>query len=414
MYICRLVVFYFLFVGTVSHAQTKMEVLEKKVKEISELEDAYEKEYQLAEFKKVFTTFLKTYNKNTTIADSAYIQVTKSSDSKYSVYYYNTYKDGIVYRLDWYIVFGGVYNRQVLHFFDKSFSHKDKRGVGEFRLHLSRLSQGNIDLYPMTFSFKADGKIYREYRDIASICMFEQIQQKETDDAMIALNDSIIERMKILWANKEYFGDHFKGLTRISTLISEDKKVKVCTWNIPLPNSTQLFFGAVVTKNKDGNIKYYELHDASDKMRSPEKAVLTPRKWYGAVYYDMVSVKDKNYGTYYALIGYKPNDEMTKKKVVDPLIVVNNATPKFGYSVFRNDRVVDKRLVFEYAASTSMMLKYEKHNERFILDHLSPPSSLYKDNYRMYGPDFSYDSYVLEKGKWILEKDVDVRLSGNH
>ncbi len=414
MYICRLVVLFFLLGGSISYAQLKMEDLEKRVRDISLLDDPHEKEYQLAEFKKVFSTFLKTYNEDISIPDSAYIQVTKSSDSKYRVFYYNTYKDGIVYRLDWYIVFGGVYNRQVLHFHDKSFSHKDKRGVGEFRLHLSRLTEGELDLYPLTFSFKADGKIYREYRDIASICMFEQILLRETEEEKLALNDSIIDRMKVLWANKEYFNDSFKGLTRISTLISEDKKVKVCTWNIPLPDSNHKFYGAVVTKNKDGEIKYYELHDGSDKMRSPEKAVLTPRKWYGAVYYDMISVKDKNYGVYYALIGFKPNDEMTKKKVVDPLIVVNNATPKFGYSVFQQDRVIDKRLVFEYSASTNMMLKYEKHNERFVLDHLSPPSSLYKGNYRMYGPDFSYDSYVLEKGRWVLHKDVDVRSTGNH
>ncbi len=413
MYIYRLFVLLFLFCASLSQAQLKIGDLEKKVSEISHLEDPHEKEYQLAEFEKVFTTFLKTFNEDIIVPDSAYIQITNSSDSKYKVFYYNTYKDGIVYRLDWYIVFGDVYNRQVIHFMDKSFSHKDKRGVGEFRLHLSRLAEGELDLYPLTFSFKADGKIYRQYKDIATICMFEQLKYRESKKEKIALNDSIMQRMRILWASKEYFNDAFKGLTRISTLISDDKRVKLCTWNIPLENSTNLFFGAVICKHKDGEIKYYELNDDSDRMRSPEKAVLSPRKWYGAVYYDMISVKDKTYGTYYMLVGYKPNDEMTKKKVVDPLIVMDNVTPKFGHSVFQQDRVIDKRLVFEYAASANMMLKYEKHNERFVLDHLSPPSSLYKGNYRMYGPDFSYDSYVLEKGKWVLYKDVDVRTLEN-
>ncbi len=414
MYICHLFVLIFLFCVTTIQAQLEIKDLEKRVREISHLEDPHEKEYQLAEFEKVFTTFLKTFNENISVPDSAYIQITKSSDSKFKVFYYNTYKDGIVYRLDWYIVFGDVYNRQIIHFQDKSFSHKDKRGVGEFRLHLSRLTEGDVDLYPLTFSFKADGKIYRQYRDVATICMFEQFKFRETQKEKIALNDSILNRMRILWNSKEFFNDKFLGLSRISTLISEDKRVKICTWNIPLENSTNLFFGAVVCKNKDGNIKLYELHDATDKMRSPEKAVLSPRKWYGAVYYDMVSVKDRNYGIYYMLIGYKPNDEMTKIKVVDPLIVMDNVTPKFGHSVFQKDRVIDKRLVFEYAASANMMLKYEKHNDRFVLDHLSPPSSLYKGNYRMYGPDFSYDSYVLEKGKWVLNKDVDVRTLENH
>jgi len=414
MYIYRLFVLIFLFCASISHAQLKLEDLEKKVKEISHLEDPHEKEYQLAEFEKIFTTFLKTYNEDATIADSSYIQITKSSDSKYKVYYYNVYREGIVYRLDWYVVYGDVYNRQVIHFADKTFSHKDKRGVGEFRLHLSRLSEGDLDLYPLTFSFKADGKIYHQFRDIATICMFEQFKYRETKKQKVDLNDSILQRMRILWDSKEYFNDYFKGISRISTLISDDKRVKICTWNIPLENSTNLFFGAVVCKNKEGEIKVYELNDDSEKMRSPEKAILSPHKWYGAVYYDIISIKDKSLGTYYMLIGFKPNDEMTKKKVVDPLIVMENVTPKFGHAIFQQNRVVDKRLVFEYAASANMMLKYEKHNQRFVLDHLSPPSSLYKGNYRLYGPDFSYDSYVLEKGKWVLYKDVDVRTSENH
>ncbi|MCW3804696.1 hypothetical protein [Plebeiibacterium marinum] len=395
--------------GLALQAQLKIEDLEEQAREISRLTDAYEKEYQLAEFTKVFKTFLKTYNDNTTLPDTAHIQVTRSSDSKYQVFYYNTYKDGVVYRLDWFVVYGSIYKKQVLHFHDKTFSHKDKRGNGAFRLHLSKLTEGTHDLYPLTFSFKADGKIYREYRDLASVCMFEQLLLRKTDKERMSLNDSILSRMEILWGNKEYFGSGFKGLGRMSTLISEDKRVKVCTWNIPMENSSNKFFGAVIIKDDKGDVKYFVLNDASDKMRSPEKAVLSPRKWYGAVYYDIVPVKDRNYGTYYMLLGYKPNNEMTKKKVVEPLIVISNTTPKFGHSVFQRERVVDKRLVFEYGANNNMMLKYDKHNKRFVFDHLSPSSPLFKGNFRLYGPDFSYDSYEFEKGKWVLYKDVDLR-----
>jgi hypothetical protein len=56
-----------------------------------------------------------------------------------------------------------------------------------------------------------------------------------------------------------------------------------------------------------------------------------------------------------------------------------------------------------------MMLRYDKNSEMIILDHLAPPSDLYKDNFRFYGPDFSYDGYVYEKGNWVLTKDIDVR-----
>ncbi len=409
MYIYRLIVFGFLFSTSVLYGQKNLYFYENKVKEISELTDEHEKRFQLAEFSKKFQSFLTHYNKDVIPTDTAHIQYTKSSDSKYQVYYYNSYKDGIVFRLDWYIVSGVINERKVMHFYDESFSHKDKKGIGTFQLHLSRKTVGDIDFYPLTFSFKADMKIYRQYHDVAITFMFEQLLLRDTKKERLALNDSIYKRMEVLWADKELFDDPLSGMKRISTLISEDKKVKVSTWNVELPNSENHFFGAVVIKDDDGNINVHNLEDDTKKMRSPEKAVLSPRKWYGAVYYDMIPVKDKTYGTYYMLLGYKPNNEMTKIKVVDPLYIINKVYPKFGHSIFQTDRTIDKRLVFEYAASTNMMLQYDKENKRIVLDHLAPSNNLYKGNFRFYGPDFSYDSYVLEKGKWVLYEDVDLR-----
>lgn len=390
-------------------AQLKLADFEVQVKEISNLEDKNEKEYRLAELSKTFSLFIKKFSSQVNVSDTSFIQNTRSSDSKYQVFYYNTYSDGVVYRIDWYIVFGDINGRQVLHFYDKNFNPNDKRGLGEFRLHLSKVAYEGINLYPLTFSFKSDMKIYRQYRDIASICMFEQLEQRATKEERLALNDSIIERMNILWKGKEYFEDRFEGLRRVSTLISDDKKVKVCTWNVSLPNSIQLFFGAVVARDKEGDVRVHPLNDESNKIRSPEKAMLSAKKWFGAVYYDIVTVKDKSKGNYYVLLGYKPVDEMTKKKLIEPMVLMNNSTPIFGRAVFQRERGVDKRVVFEYAASTNMMLKYDSHHNRFVLDHLSPPSSLYNGNYRFYGPDFSYDSYEFEKGRWVLHKDVDLR-----
>ena len=100
---------------------------------------------------------------------------------------------------------------------------------------------------------------------------------------------------------------------------------------------------------------------------------------------------------------------MTRIKVVDALVVINNSQARFGKSVFQSERVVDKRLVFEYAASTNMMLRYDKNSESIVMDHLAPPNNTFKDNFRFYGPDFSYDAYIYDKGKWVLNKDIDVR-----
>ena len=53
-----------------------------------------------------------------------------------------------------------------------------------------------------------------------------------------------------------------------------------------------------------------------------------------------------------------------------------------------------------------MSLKYESDRERIIFDHLSPESPSMKKFRSFYVPDMSYDAYILEDGKWILNEDV--------
>jgi hypothetical protein len=44
-----------------------------------------------------------------------------------------------------------------------------------------------------------------------------------------------------------------------------------------------------------------------------------------------------------------------------------------------------------------------------VFDHLVPVSPELKGRKEYYGPDFSYDTYNLEKGMWMLKADVEVR-----
>ncbi|SMO74374.1 hypothetical protein SAMN06265379_106105 [Saccharicrinis carchari] len=407
MYIFKLS-FLFIFLFSLNGgAQNNGVDFDLKAKSISDLDDINEKKYQLTEFASAFANYLEQNVVTIAAGEDSYIKTTNSSDSKYTLYYFNTFANGIIYRIDWFVLYGDIDRRKVLHGFDDQVSKQVKKGNGELELHLARQQHKQLYLYPLTFSFKEDKKTYKEYRDVAVICYFEELMQRKTEAERLSLNDSILHRMQILWENPELFTDNFNGIKRMSTLLSEDGKVKVCTWNLVLPNSTNNFYGAVVVKTKNG-VKVSPLNDNTDKIRSPERSSLTNKSWYGAIYYDMVQVKDKNKRVYYLLLGYKPNNEMTKKKVVETLMVVGNGQVRFGHSVFRENRYLYKRLVFEYGAAANMMLQYDKENQRIVLDHLAPPNSMYIQNKRFYGPDFSYDAYVFDKEKWVLVKDVDV------
>jgi hypothetical protein len=56
-----------------------------------------------------------------------------------------------------------------------------------------------------------------------------------------------------------------------------------------------------------------------------------------------------------------------------------------------------------------MSLAWNSKMKMIIFDHLAPPNSSYTGNYAYYGPDFSYDGFRFEEGKWELVEKVDVR-----
>jgi hypothetical protein len=44
-----------------------------------------------------------------------------------------------------------------------------------------------------------------------------------------------------------------------------------------------------------------------------------------------------------------------------------------------------------------------------VFDHLVPFNPWQKDDHKYYGPDYSYDAYNFENGRWRLSVNVDVR-----
>ena len=112
--------------------------------------------------------------------------------------------------------------------------------------------------------------------------------------------------------------------------------------------------------------------------------------------------------TLYILLGIDFKDFSLNRKVIETVSFTSDARLRFGSPVFRKDGKTDFREVFQYSSKASMTLRFDSGNE-IVFDHLSPFSPEYQGNYQYYGPDFSYDSFLFENGKWILKQDIDVR-----
>ncbi|TRX70305.1 hypothetical protein [Carboxylicivirga sp. M1479] len=323
------------------------------------------------------------------------VQVVKSDDDMITVVAFGapTYKG--VYQLEW-----------IIHHDNQSWAFSEE--------YNSTFSSGAKDL---TFTFnKTEDDLYSlkvttgkqtlvDACDLISKCLFEQLQTLSSDQEKEDLNALLLKRLNNLWSDEAYFSKAFTGLKRMKTLHSEDGKVKICTYNLQKEGFNQFFCGAVITK--DDEVSVHMLTDTSEKIRSPERSSLTNKKWYGALYVDLIQTSGGG-KTYYTLIGYKGHDEFVKTRVLDVLLIQNGRL-RFGMPIFKTDRVSRNRVVFQYSSKATMMLRYDAREKLIVYDNLAPADPMYRGVYHYYGPDFSYNAFKFTKGVWENRKDIDLR-----
>ncbi|HEX7415424.1 MAG TPA: hypothetical protein VF411_15380, partial [Bacteroidia bacterium] len=127
-------------------------------------------------------------------------------------------------------------------------------------------------------------------------------------------------------------------------------------------------------------------------------------KWFGMLYYNIISC-----GDYYTLLGWDGNDKLISRKFIDVLSFKKDGSPVFGKEVFKMPKKYPKRVMFEYNSAFTITLQYNEAVKAIVFDHLIPKESYLEGQYQFYGPDFSYDAFVLKHGKWNFEEDVDVK-----
>lgn len=323
------------------------------------------------------------------------LQLFSSEDKKVNVACFGaeTYKG--IYQLEWLV----KYNNRVWSFREE-FNFQEAKTSPQLKYSLSTYQE---DIY--SFEVKNGKKTLINSVDLLSKCLFEDFELLQTDIEKDSLNKIIQKRMVRLWSNEDMFDHSFANLKRMRTLHSDDGKVKVCTYNILKAEFNQVFYGAVILK--DGGINVVVLNDDSREIRSPERSTLTAKKWYGALYYDIIETSSGS-KTYYTLLGYKGHDEFMKTRVIDVMQVQNNRL-RFGAPIFKNDRISRNRDIFQYSAKATMMLRYDAKLKMIVFDNLEPSDPMFRTVYQYYGPDFSYNAYKFTGGVWEFKKDIDLR-----
>ena len=211
--------------------------------------------------------------------------------------------------------------------------------------------------------------------------------------------------------------DSVQGITRVT---SDDSKLRIFTWNVPLDNGTSKYFG-FIQLNYD-SLKVIPLRSVENEPDDFENLQLTPLEWYGAIYYKLIEVKIGEKKAY-TLLGWDGYTQNSNRKLIDIISVDKSGNIMFGLPVFKTDQGIKSRVVKEYAEKANMVLRYDyqalmikkgkkikKENAWLIvMDRLVPMDPSMKGMQKYYVASGEiYDGYIFKNGYWTLVEDIDV------
>lgn len=229
------------------------------------------------------------------------------------------------------------------------------------------------------------------------------------DEKRSKANDEFIVELEKILASEESYKMSFDSLRQTGVLYSPDRVFRMITWNLPFDEGTHKYFCYIQTRSRKKNFyMVYKLDDKSEELKSPEYKSLGKEKWFGSLYYQIIPFSHKG-KTYYTLLGWDGNNTMTRKKVIDVLTFSGNGEPRFGDDIFFMGKNRKKRVIFEYSSHAVMSLKFHSERKQIVFDHLSPSQPELEGLFQYYGPDFSYDAFEWDKGKWVFKEDINIK-----
>jgi hypothetical protein len=197
----------------------------------------------------------------------------------------------------------------------------------------------------------------------------------------------------------------FTQLKTVAIIDSPDNYVRIVNWNLEYTDLSYAYAAFVMKlESEDERIKIIELVDKLDPYTVKPEGVIDAKNWYGALYYKIIPV-EYNDKMEYTLLGWDGGTSGSNFKIIDVLSFTANSA-KLGSPLFIKKKTTSKRIIFEYSDKSTMSLKYDDKNKRIVFDHLMPESASLVGVFSYYVPDFSYDSYIWQEDKWVLEEDV--------
>ena len=236
------------------------------------------------------------------------------------------------------------------------------------------------------------------------------------DHERVEANRELLFRLIDTLSQPQAYQRSYNQLQSISRLRSPDNRFQIWTWQLPRKGGFFQHYGLLISPSKTRN-RITVLVDTAQLNPVELYKPLKPENWMGCLYYKLEILKYRG-KKHYILLGYDQNNLQVRRKVVEVLQFNgrNESSIRFGDKIFetpefQGEKIAKRpyRLVLQYGADRSAMLRWDEANKRIIMDRLVPDDASQKGQYRFYGPDFSYDALVWKKGKFTLEEMTSIK-----
>lgn len=264
---------------------------------------------------------------------------------------------------------------------------------------------------------QAQSALLASYEDSLKV-MVPQLILPENDFERLALNEQFREVFRQALELPGSLQYPFDSLLTVSRLRAPDGSFRIITWYVPLANHRFEYFGFFqVYHDRSQKTLVYELTDKSSDILEPEMANLDHEQWFGAFYTELIHNRHSR-KDYYTLLGWRGDNPLTRKRIIEPLKMAAQGRPVFGQPVFRYGNNKHRRIIFEYSSRVSMALRYESHpaergrreRQMIVFDRMAPTQDFLKGQYQFYVPETNiFDGFIFEEGKWVFTPDVDAR-----
>jgi hypothetical protein len=236
--------------------------------------------------------------------------------------------------------------------------------------------------------------------------LFSRLGTTPEDSDRIRINDSIKFIIDSYAGSDSVLLHRFKGLKYLGQVTSGNFPYKIITWNLLLKASKSKYYCYIIHRSGKKNL-LCRLEGTYSEEPVRTDTVYSEKDWYGALYYDFRPVRKDNQ-TYMVLLGIDYGNPSVTRKIIDILSFTPDGRAVFGKKLFACGDGTKYREVLEYSSGAVISLKFLS-DKLIVFDHLVPVSPEFKGQKEYYGPDFSYDSYNLEKGIWKFKSDIDVK-----